>query len=569
MLTFRLMMFRRLFYPLQSKADAKLCARCSGVFQIGRLALLFCWLALLFCWLALPLDALEVSGIFSSGMVLQEGVPVPVWGWADPGETVHVGFAGQEHSVTSSADGSWRVKLRALTTSSQGQSLTVKTGQQSKVFEDVLVGEVWLCAGQSNMAMQVSKSANPEVEMASANDPLLRYFAISGNLPREIPSGPMVREFPKFGQDLKWKSISPAAVSELSAVGYFFARELRVKLKKPIGLVVVARSGTIAETWVRAEVLNSDPVFSKFASRSQSWHDQNATHYRTKVAEARRAWREKCDDAIKNGQPKLLQPKDDPSLDPNLWASVGFNTMISPIVGYAVRGVIWYQGEYNGSGEGGCAQGQDYQRLLTLLIGDWRKIWELDKMYFFIVQLANFGGGTVGNLDSSGWVEVREAQAKVAQSVPDSGLAVTIDLGETKRIHPLNKQDVGRRLSFIALSKTYGQSVACFGPVFKSLTIENGEARLAFDHASGLKVKAGKPSAFALAGADRKFFLANASCEGETVKVSSLNVPKPVAVRYAWTQDPLASLYNGADLPASPFRSDDWPELSWPSGPPK
>lgn len=512
-------------------------------------------------------QALEMPPVFSSGMVLQAEMRVPVWGWAKPGEEVTVSFAGQNLVAKAGVDGLWLVKLAPMAVSAEGRTMTVKAQGESKVFDDVLVGEVWLCSGQSNMSLRLKKCNDGDKEVAHANDKELRFFSVPDHIPYPCDI-PMEKRLPGTGVK-SWKKVGPDTAADISAIGYFFAKEIRRETKRPVGIVLAARGGSCAEAWVRREALLTDPVFAAYVAKTDGWKAKypEALERQKRLPGLLSQWEKDCKAAKASGQSEPGRPGSAPEdgeiLSLHYWASAGYNTHIASIKPYAVRGVLWYQGETNGGRNGGCSGGHGYLRLLPLLINDWRTLWGQDRMPFYMVQLANYCAPVVDPNNQSvwGWAEVREAQSIVSEQVPDCGLAVTLDIGDRTNIHPGNKQEVGRRLALIARSKVYGQSdVVYSGPRYRSMKVDGNGVRLEFDSVKGgLVVKEGKLTGFAIAGADRKFVWADAKIDGNTVVVSSPSAAAPAAVRYAWQIGAEACLFNGAGLPASPFRTDDWP----------
>lgn len=442
----------------------------------------------------------RLPALFSDHLVLQRQQAVPVWGWADPGEQVIVACAGQSAECKADAKGRWKVTLAPLST--PGPHELVVRGKTSAVtLRDVLVGEVWVCSGQSNMEWSVAVSANAPEEAAAAHYPQIRMFTVQkkvADLPQDDCAG-------------AWAVCSPQSVPRFSAVGYFFARHLHRELGVPVGMINSSWGGTPADSWISRKALESVPSLRPLLER---WE---------KNPDKKNPWR-----------PAAL-----------------YNGMIAPLVPYALRGAIWYQGESN------VGRAYQYRLLMPLLIGDWRRAWGQGDFPFGMVQLAPFSYGPAGEIACA---ELREAQALTTQNTPHVGMAVTMDIGNPKDIHPKNKQEVGRRLALWALAKVYGKQLVYSGPIYKSMSIEGNKARIHFDHiGSGLATRDGKaPSHFAVAGADQKFFPAEATLDGNTVVVHSAQVPQPVAVRYAWKDDAEPNLMNREGLPASPFRTDQW-----------
>jgi sialate O-acetylesterase len=491
--------------------------------------------------------------IFGDNMVLQRNKPVPVWGKATPGERVTVAFAGQKKSVTAGANGSWKTILDPLPANKKPQSFVV-SGQNKVTLENVLVGEVWLCSGQSNMEWEVDKSANAVDEKATANFPEIRHFKV----PRTASA------FSKADTKADWRVCSPETVGGFTAVGYFYARELFRALDVPIGLLNSTWGGTAIELWLSPESVASSPdltdLHKKLLSRSSLSAEGKKLH--TAYLAELKKWTFEAEAALARDE-SLTEPPAAPWMSADQpQATQLYKGMIHPLVPFALQGAIWYQGESNGAEPSPVYLGK-----LKALIGGWRTQWNQGDFPFYIVQLSNFGP------NGSSWTGVREAQLQ-ALSIPNTGLAVTTDIGNSKDIHPPNKQDVGKRLARWALARSYGSGIYPSGPLYKNHRVESAGLRVSFDHApNGLMI--GKKDGLApvspdpasklrwieIAGEDRVFKPADAVIEGSDLILSSPEVPAPVAVRYAYCQDPAgANLYNTDGLPASPFRSDSWQE---------
>lgn len=470
--------------------------------------LLICFLSAGYSW---RLHAkIVLPAMFTDNMVLQRQTEVAFWGTATPRCTVTIktSWNNKEYLVNSSDKGEWRTRIS--TPQAGGPYYIIVSDETSIRLDNVLIGEVWLCAGQSNMEMPIGswgKINNYEAEIRLAQCPEIRVLHVE----RAASLSPL--------SDLKkvrkgtWQVCLPEFAANFSAVAYFFAKNLHRHLNVPIGVITASWGGTIAESWISKEAI-------------------------TRITDLES--REK--DTLK----EYSVDRDGPNVH-----SVLFNAMIHPIIPYTVKGIIWYQGEYN------CARAEQYKDIFPLLITDWRKQWK-QTLPFYFVQLPNFGER---NEEPTGaqWAELREAQFETL-CMANTGMAVTIELGEAKNVHPKRKKEVGERLALIARAKTYGEDVVYSGPLYNSYIIEDNRVRIKFDHVDGgLKIKGGDSiKGFSIAGPDHKFYWADAEIDGEEVVVSSPNVPYPLAVRYAWAANPECNLYNGADLPASPFRTDHW-----------
>ncbi len=625
----------------------------------------------------------KIPRIFSSNMVLQKGIEIPVWGWANKGEQITVIFNNQSIRTKTDKDGKWSVKLPAQEYGGPFK-LTVK-GKNTVVFDNILIGEVWVCSGQSNMEWQVANSVNGESEIAVANFPKIRLFTVPKT----------VAQFPN--EDItsgEWVECSPETVGNFSAVGYFFGRDIFKELNVPIGLIHTSWGGTVAETWSSAETISKDPDLkgdlaelqqmdmSKYKEEKMAqikkmlggeipekdmgmengnpvWSAVNFDDGSWKTIKAPNYWEPqgymdidgigwyrkeirlteqqsnadatlhlgKVDDSditFMNGieigktetydkeriysiDKKYLNPGKnmivvrvndtggnggiwgDPkdqflaignekvdisgdwkfkiskatvgavNIGPNSYPTLLFNGMINPILPYGIKGAIWYQGESN------AGRAKQYQRVFPDMIKDWRMHWNQGDFPFLFVSLANFNppAETPGESD---WAELREAQTKTL-SLPNTGMALTIDIGEALDIHPKNKQDVGKRLALNALKVAYNKDIVYSGPMFKSAEFKDGKAFITFSETgSGLnaKDKYGYLKGFTIAGADKKFKWAKAEIvDSQTVVVFSEEIKDPKSVRYGWANNPDdVNLYNVEGLPANPFRTDDWPGIT-------
>ncbi|MFM1769681.1 MAG: hypothetical protein RJA22_2210 [Verrucomicrobiota bacterium] len=522
-------------------------------------------LSVLLVLLAAAIPALadvKLHGLFTDHMVLQRDASVPIWGWADEGEKVTVEFQGQKVS-TKARQGKWMVRLKNLKT---GPAATLKvTGKNTLTLNDVLVGEVWIASGQSNMEWSMRASHDPTNEIAKTTNPLLRLYTVP-----KLKSNQPVDNVPA-----SWQPCNPETTPGFSAVAYYFARDLAAALKVPVGIIHTSWGGSPCEVWIREGVLAGDKEFKRDIL------DPYARNLpATQAALAK--WREAKAEAARTGarftqrEPRPWQP------------SELYNGMIAPLIPYAIRGAIWYQGESNAS------RAHQYRRLFPTMVQNWRDDWDQGDFTFLQVQLAPFKDYKPQPGDSD-WAELREAQNHAMDVLPNVGVAVITDVGEEKDIHPRRKEPAGARLALAARHIAYGQDIVHSGPVFRSMKVKDGQAILKFDHTGGgLVVGQASPrvgetdaprgtlnylavsgrlepplTGFAVCGKDRQWIWANASIEGNTVVVSHPSVPKPVAVRYGWADFPVANLWNAHGLPASPFRTDDFPRITAPKPAPK
>jgi len=500
---------------------------------------------------------IKMPAIFSDGMVLQQAQLVRIWGTAEAGEDVKVTFGEQSHSSLTDPTGKWSITLNPMSANAQPANLVV-AGKNTITLKNVLVGEVWICSGQSNMQWTVQQAGKAQEEIAAAKHPQIRMFNVERH-PSMTPE-----------TDCKgvWKEATSANVGEFSAVGYFFGRHLHHVLKVPVGLINTSWGGTRVEAWTSREALEERPCATEMLS---DWKEVVAKWDGPKelaAFEQRKAdWQaqvQKIDTESaklpadqKKPKPAAPRPPEDPTKTPH-HPSVLFNGMVAPLVPYAVKGAIWYQGESN------QRRAFQYQELLPTMINDWRKQWT-DPFSFYIVQLANFGNGKPVTKEPGvpdTWAELQEAQTLTAQTLDKCGIAIINDIGEQNDIHPKNKQEVGRRLALWALAKDYGKAGAEYcGPLYLSSVVKEDKIRVQFTHTgSGLKTRdGGEPKCFQITGADQKWVWAKAKIEGSEVVVWNESVPQPIGVRYAWASWPVdANLINAEGLPASCFRTDDF-----------
>ncbi len=483
----------------------------------------------------------RLAAPISDHMVLQREKPVAVWGWADAGESVTVAFAGQSKTTTAGADGKWTLKLDALKASAESRSLTV-TGKDGHKLEvkDVLVGEVWLGSGQSNMAMNVQSSNNFDAEKTAAQYPLIRHYQESSTH----------SEQPQAEGKGSWKACTPDNVGGFSAVLYFFGREIHKEVGVPVGLVNTSVGGTPIESWVSAEAQSSDPETKAIYDMQQKAYQAfDATKSTALYEKQLAAWKITAAKA-KAAKTEIPRKPNDPIAMRKFKGGPAelYNGKVANLAPYTLRGMLWYQGEGNAGNPG------IYEKQLSQLVTSWRTLWQ-DEVPFAWVQLPNYRDS-----DSESWPRIRESMMKVL-ALPKTGMAITLDIGDPKDIHPKNKQDVGKRLSFWALESVYGLKVAATsGPLPVGNKVEGSAIRVSLKHAAGLKTRDGSAArGFRIAGADKVWKPASARIEGTEVVVSSPEVASPVAVRYAWAENPDCNLVNGADLPATSFRTDDWP----------
>ncbi len=456
-----------------------------------------------------------LPSVFSDHMVLQKGRPVPVWGTGKTNEKVTVTIAGQTKHARVGTKGTWKVVLDPLV--ARGPHEMVVKGNNEIRIQDVLVGEVWVCSGQSNMQWTVRQSGDAAREIEKANWPRMRLLT--------VPRRPMTE--PQGDFQGRWQVCSPETIANFSAVAYYFGRALHeagdVRAGEvAIGLINTSFGGTPAEAWTDMKALKKE---RKLAPLLERW---------TK--------------AVKRGRGSKRDPALSPHRPANLW-----NGMVAPLVPYAMRGVIWYQGESNAS------RAVQYQTLFPTMIQAWRTQWGQADLPFLFVQLANFRARKPQPAESA-WAELREAQ-RLTLALPNTGMAVAIDIGEAKDIHPKNKQDVGKRLAAWALHHTYRRkAVVPSGPLFQRAQSKGKAMVLHFEYAEGLGTADDRaPRGFAVAGRDKRWLWAEARIEGTTVVVTHPDGKKVKYVRYGWADNPDVNLVNGAGLPASPFRADELP----------
>ncbi|MET0263387.1 MAG: sialate O-acetylesterase [Rariglobus sp.] len=500
------------------------------------------------CALLTPLSgAVSLAPLFSDGAVLQREKPVPIWGTASAGEKITVTFAGQSLATTADTAGRWRINLAALPASDSPRELVVK-GTNTLTIRDVVVGEVWLASGQSNMEWPLSYVVS-KADLAAINFPLIRQFK-TAKTPAHSPASSV---------EGTWAPARPTTAGQFSAVAYYFALELNRRLNVPVGILNSSWGGTGIDPWIAAEAYSTTPelagAFAKHEKVPRPTADEKAAYETLRIT-----W-EKARDAAKATKQPFTEPapKAPAGTATNRTITALNNGMIAPLAPYALRGAIWYQGESN------TAHASGYALRMSALISGFRTQFAQPHLPVYWVQLPNFDHGN-RNSDTWHWAELREAQTKTL-AVPHTGQAITIDVGEPKGLHPKNKKPVGERLALLALARTYAvEHVVDSGPVFKSAIREGAAYRISYEPSSGsepalsaLKASPAGLTGFELAGADQVFHPADARIDGATVIVTSAQVANPVAVRYAYRNAPVAGLFNSAGLPAAPFRTDTWP----------
>ncbi len=517
-------------------------------------------------------------------MVLQQDSKIPVWGWADAGEEVTVTLGDHTAKATADANGKWRVDLAPVPVGTAPLSLIV-AGKNSLTFDDVLVGDVWICGGQSNMEFGLYRGDHGPADVLQANDPQIRFFT----------GEKAVSLDPKDDTKGKWVLCTPNTASWFSSIGYYFARSIRQKYNRPVGLIAAYWGGTPAQAWTSMSALQKDPPLTNYVDAYQKLvadfpaanaqyaqlqadfqekQKQYVANWPASYIDAMKVWNAAAKQAAAAGQVAPPRPPSPPGMPkgpqpPQGGASgpsVLFNGIVAPLIPYAIKGVIWYQGEANAN------NGLEYRTLFPRLITDWRERWGEGDFPFLYVQLANLWAPQK-KPSEGGWALLREAQL-MTQSLPNTAMAVAVDIGDPLDIHPKDKVDVASRLFLAAQHVAYGENLVYSGPLYDSMKVEGNKIRVSFKSVgSGLQMSLPPWSStgvlpppptelkgFAIAGADKNFVWAKAEIDGSDVLVSSDEVAEPVAVRYGWASNPPCNLYNKEGLPASPFRTDDWPE---------
>ncbi|MDB5117387.1 MAG: 9-O-acetylesterase [Mucilaginibacter sp.] len=541
----------------------------------------------------------RLPAIFGDNMVLQRNIKVPIYGWAEIGEKIQIDFMGKTYATTTGADGKWLVKLGSY---KAGGPYEMRIGSKSftLTLKNILIGDVWLASGQSNMEFGIQTEQHGAEAITKATDTQIHFFyvpMIQSLLPQQD-----IAKVPEDSPNGKWMVCSPELLGNpkfawhgFSAVGYYFAQHIRKATGVPVGMIASYKGGTPAQAWISLEGLQYSPSFTKYIDDHQKlvdhYEDAKATYpqrqalYKDSLAQwntevgndfavTLKQWEVANAQAAAAGQPLPIRPKPsrpaphapaDPDGGFNAPTNC-YNAMIAPILRYGIKGVIWYQGESNGDR---LADAVEYKELFPRLIYDWRAQWQQGDFPFLFVQLPNFRTPAVTPSEGI-WPWVREAQFKTL-AVQGTGMPVITDVGDRVNIHPTNKVDPAYRLALVARHVAYGENLVYSGPVYKSMRVEGNKIIISFDEINkGLVV--GRPSpdgtistdskelkGFGIAGADQKFVWAKAVIDGNTVVISSDQVSNPIAVRYNWADNPPGNLYNKDGLPAGPFRTDSWP----------
>ncbi|MEO6846075.1 MAG: sialate O-acetylesterase [Chthoniobacterales bacterium] len=496
---------------------------------------------------------LKLPAFFSDHMVLQAGVKTPIWGTAGPNEKVTITIDGGSVSATADAKGQWRVELPPQA-DGHNTDVTIAAPDTQKIIRDVLWGEVWFCSGQSNMVYFLELTDNSDAAIAAAQDPKLRMFIVKAQSNHE-PQGDLLGE---------WKLTTPANAARFSAVAYYFGKKLRETTGYPIGMIVAASNGSAIASWIEPKILAADPVTNEeliaWGKYTQTLPAQDAK-YKTDL----QTWEAAAKTAKAAGQPAPPHPKPPRSVDFESGSGNIFNAMVHPFLGYAIRGFLWYQGESDATGNGispvegersvilgwSARSEEYYAKAFSALITSWRHDWGNDQLPFYFVQLPNYA-----DEECEHWPEMREIQRKTL-TVPKTGMAITIDVGDANNLHPKNKHPIGERLARIALVNDYGQKIESTGPMIRTAKFEFGKTHLTFDHARSLKTTDKQPPrTFEVADTNGVFKPATATIEGNDIALVCAEVPSPKVVRYAWEPSPSVNLVNGDGLPAAPFKLD-------------
>lgn len=495
---------------------------------------------------------LKLPAIIGDNMVLQQQNANPLWGWDTPGTEVTVSFAGQTKTAKAGADGKWTVTLDPVPANAKPSSIKFQ-GSTALEAKNVLVGEVWLCSGQSNMQWSVAQAWDADLEIATAKFPNIRLITV-----------PQVgTQEPQYDFKGAWQECSPSTVADFSAVGFFYGRVLHQMLDVPIGLIDNSWGGSAAEAWVRRDLLENDP---RFKTLIDGWvareKDLSSPEARIKHEKAMADWKVKAAEAKAAGKPFAVRAPQGPDqiLAGQHRPGNLYNGVLLPVIGYGIKGNIWYQGESNAS------RAWEYAQLFPFMIDHWRQEWKQGDFPFYWVQLADFKSETATPGDSD-WAELRESQTKTQNSIKNGGQAVIIDLGEANDIHPKNKRDVAERVARLALANDYGVKIPFRSPEFKELVVKGNKAHVTLDTFGGTlrTVDVSEVKGFAICGEDKQWVWATATITAPNqLTVHSPDVAQPVAVRYAWADNPVCNLFTTDGLPVTPFRSDDFPMITQP-----
>ncbi|MBL8233034.1 MAG: sialate O-acetylesterase [Bryobacterales bacterium] len=480
--------------------------------------------------------AVSLPALISDNMVIQQGAPVRIWGKADNGEKVKVTFLGQTEETAANSDGKWQVWISPMMAGGPYE-MTI-AASNTITIKNVLVGEVWVASGQSNMAWALRASKNAEAEAAQANHPGIRFFQVKTK----------VAEQPMDDVEGSWKICTPENAPAFSGVGYFFARDIHLTRNVPVGILQSAVGGTPAQAWTSRPSLEANSMLKYYFDQ---WDKALAAYpeAQARFEKAQAEFKRQAAQAKAQGKPVPAAPRAPRGAPGDTHTPSGlYNGMIAPLTPYTIQGAIWYQGEANA----GPVDNELYRHLFAEMILDWRREWGIGQFPFLWVQLAAFQ-------NNNPWAVVRDSQTRTLE-IANTGQALAIDVGESNDIHPKDKLTVGKRLALSARAVAYGERVVHSGPVFRQLTKSNGALKVWFHHVgSGLATREGAPlTGFRVAGEDGTFYKAEAHIEGNTVVVTSSMVADPLAVRYAWENDPVATLINREGLPAVPFRTDSW-----------
>lgn len=488
---------------------------------------------------------LRLPAIFGDHMVLQQNQSNPVWGWANPGETVTVDIYGQSHSTVADQQGKWEVNLKPIPAGGP-YKMNIEGNKSKFFFDDVLVGEVWICSGQSNMQWSLRNTNSAELAIMTAKYPNIRLITV-----------PQVgTQEPQDDFDGAWTTCTPETVKDFSAVGYLFGRRLHHALDVPIGLIDNAWGGSSAEAWIRKDVMEKKDQYAELMAWWKDKEinfdfDQEIADWEKKVAE----WEAMSEEERTPRRPP--RPRNI-MIGQHRPANI-YNGVLHPTIGYGIKGVIWYQGESN------AGRAYQYRDLFPMMIEHWRDEWGQGNFPFYYVQLADFQAEEDEPGDSN-WAELREAQTMTMDRLSNVGQAVIIDVGEGRDIHPRNKQTVANRLARWALARDYKKDIQFMGPTYSSMQVDGHKVTITFNHVGkGLYAfDTREPQGFTIAGADQKFVFAEAKIiNSNQMEIWSEQIDNPVAVRYAWATNPVCNMYNRDGLPMTPFRTDEWPGITF------